>query len=263
MRLICPNCGAQYEVGADVIPDGGRDVQCSNCGHTWFENPDAPSADAEDDGVIETGDALPPASTAAATDSAPAAPPPPPVRARLDPSIADILREEATREEEARRAEAAGALEDQPDLGLTEPAPPPPAAPRKADPVTEGRERIERLKGRAATTATAAATTGRRKELFPDIEEINSTLRSSADRDDLPPLPQEAARDARRSGWRGFLTTIALIVVLGLIYGYADSIATALPALADPLAAYVAAVDSGRLWLDAQVQALLSDGSSA
>jgi predicted Zn finger-like uncharacterized protein len=37
MRLICPNCGAQYEVDAGVIPETGRDVQCSNCGHTWFQ----------------------------------------------------------------------------------------------------------------------------------------------------------------------------------------------------------------------------------
>ncbi|OIQ31153.1 MAG: hypothetical protein BM562_08810 [Alphaproteobacteria bacterium MedPE-SWcel] len=38
MRLICPNCGAQYEVPEDVIPDEGRDVQCSNCGDTWFQS---------------------------------------------------------------------------------------------------------------------------------------------------------------------------------------------------------------------------------
>ncbi|NIZ12492.1 zinc-ribbon domain-containing protein [Phaeobacter sp. HF9A] len=37
MRLICPNCGAQYEVPEDVVPDEGRDVQCSNCGETWFQ----------------------------------------------------------------------------------------------------------------------------------------------------------------------------------------------------------------------------------
>lgn len=40
MRLICPNCSAQYEVDGSMIPDDGRDVQCSNCGHTWFELPD-------------------------------------------------------------------------------------------------------------------------------------------------------------------------------------------------------------------------------
>ena len=37
MRLTCPNCGAQYEVPDEVIPDDGRDVQCSNCGDTWFQ----------------------------------------------------------------------------------------------------------------------------------------------------------------------------------------------------------------------------------
>ena len=37
MRLICPNCGAQYEVADDAIPAAGRDVQCSNCGHGWFQ----------------------------------------------------------------------------------------------------------------------------------------------------------------------------------------------------------------------------------
>ena len=39
MRLVCPNCSAQYEVDGSMIPDEGRDVQCSNCGHTWFELP--------------------------------------------------------------------------------------------------------------------------------------------------------------------------------------------------------------------------------
>jgi predicted Zn finger-like uncharacterized protein len=38
MRLICPNCGAQYEVPESVIPEAGRDVQCSGCGHTWFQH---------------------------------------------------------------------------------------------------------------------------------------------------------------------------------------------------------------------------------
>ncbi|PTV93843.1 putative Zn finger-like uncharacterized protein [Rhodobacter aestuarii] len=37
MRLICPRCGAQYEVDDSVIPEAGRDVQCSGCGQTWFQ----------------------------------------------------------------------------------------------------------------------------------------------------------------------------------------------------------------------------------
>ncbi len=38
MRLICPNCVAQYEVDENVIPAEGRDVQCANCGHNWFQD---------------------------------------------------------------------------------------------------------------------------------------------------------------------------------------------------------------------------------
>ena len=37
MRLTCPNCDAIYEVGDSVIPEEGRDVQCSACGTTWFQ----------------------------------------------------------------------------------------------------------------------------------------------------------------------------------------------------------------------------------
>ncbi|MEL7204552.1 MAG: zinc-ribbon domain-containing protein, partial [Pseudomonadota bacterium] len=36
MKLTCPNCAAQYEVPDEVIPETGRDVQCSACGDTWF-----------------------------------------------------------------------------------------------------------------------------------------------------------------------------------------------------------------------------------
>lgn len=37
MRLICPKCTAHYEVEAAMIPQGGRDVQCSACGNVWFQ----------------------------------------------------------------------------------------------------------------------------------------------------------------------------------------------------------------------------------
>ncbi len=38
MRLLCPKCYEEYEVTDDVIPGEGRDVQCSNCGQTWFQH---------------------------------------------------------------------------------------------------------------------------------------------------------------------------------------------------------------------------------
>ncbi len=69
MRLVCPNCGAQYEVPDDVIPTTGRDVQCSNCGHTWFENP---GASAEAEAEIESVTYSPDEETPAAAEEAPA-----------------------------------------------------------------------------------------------------------------------------------------------------------------------------------------------
>ncbi|MCX7646081.1 MAG: zinc-ribbon domain-containing protein [Rhodobacteraceae bacterium] len=64
MRLVCPNCSAQYEVDASAIPAPGRDVQCSNCGHTWWQRPvAAPAAAAE---PAEAGTAAPEAAPEAA-----------------------------------------------------------------------------------------------------------------------------------------------------------------------------------------------------
>ncbi len=39
MRLTCPNCGAEYEAPAEMIPGTGRHVQCSACHTRWFTRP--------------------------------------------------------------------------------------------------------------------------------------------------------------------------------------------------------------------------------
>ncbi len=39
MRLVCPNCKAEYEVDDSAIPPTGRDVQCSACSHIWLQAP--------------------------------------------------------------------------------------------------------------------------------------------------------------------------------------------------------------------------------
>lgn len=117
MRLICPNCGAQYEVPTEVIPTEGRDVQCSACSNTWFQahpDHDAALADEVDRTSVE-----------------PVAPPPEPEpqpepqpqmptleKRELDPNVSDVLRQEAEFEAQARAAEQGGGLESQPELGL-------------------------------------------------------------------------------------------------------------------------------------------------
>lgn len=37
MLISCPQCPRVYEVAASAIPPGGREVACSACGCTWFE----------------------------------------------------------------------------------------------------------------------------------------------------------------------------------------------------------------------------------
>ncbi len=58
MRLICPNCDAQYEVDAAMIPASGRDVQCSNCGKTWFQGGDSPETETVPAKENPSGDGL-------------------------------------------------------------------------------------------------------------------------------------------------------------------------------------------------------------
>jgi predicted Zn finger-like uncharacterized protein len=40
MRLICPKCGAEYEPPKNMMPSGGRYVQCSACHTRWFAKGD-------------------------------------------------------------------------------------------------------------------------------------------------------------------------------------------------------------------------------
>ncbi len=263
MRLICPNCDAQYEVVDDVIPTDGRDVQCSNCGQTWFQHhPDhMPEIEDEPDQAEE----LPEPRDEPAEDEERVAAPPAPERRELDASVADILRQEAELEAKAR-AQASEGLESQPELGLQS---------TESDSERrnrEARERMARMRGEtpgpsgdhAAEAAATAAAIGSRRDLLPDIEEINSTLRSTSDRQagsaTEPPEARAASQAERRpSGFRrGFVLMVLLALVLGAIYVFAPQIAQALPQVDPYLSGYVAQVDSLRAWLDGHVMSLLT-----
>lgn len=257
MRLTCPNCDAKYEVPDEVIPTDGRDVQCSNCGQTWFQHhPDHPSTE-DDDLNIQRPD----------PDEEVAAPPPPPSpppleRRQLDPAVAGILRQEAEAEHEARRKRLSQSLETQPDLGLPESAPDEhhdgdDAAEQRA---LEAKRRMARMRGEPEPTPSAAH--GRRRELLPDIEEINSTLRrenkrSASDADAHGDV--EAAYDANsRGGFKtGFYLVLLLAALASLVYVFAPQIAERLPQSDPYLSTYVTWVDQMRVSLDVQLQRLL------
>ncbi len=267
MRLTCPNCDAQYEVPDEVVPVTGRDVQCSNCGQTWFQHHPDHASDEDDESGIELD--------APALDDEVSPPPPPPVREeepqrrQLDPAVADILRQEAEAEHEARRKRQSEVLESQPDLGLDNTDWDDDAlddedeeneAARRS---REARQRMARMRGQPVPDAavTGAAITSRRG-LLPDIEEINSTLRKDGDRGGANHNVHgavDAAPKARgRQGFRnGFLFVLCLMALLAALYVYAPQIAKAVPQVDPYLSGYVGWVDQTRLWLDGQVQSLL------
>ena len=280
MRLICPNCGAQYEVPDGVIPDEGRDVQCSNCGDTWYQHhpdndPDLreelSAQDGMQAGLDEMSDPAPAASPETTPEPEPApepvAPAATPQRRSLDPSIADVLREEAEREARARAAEG-GSIETQPDLGLAEPED---EADRRARQV---RERMARMKGEPDTPPAPEPelvpedNPVSRRDLLPDIDEINSSLRAASDprpaeaADHELPGDRELAQQAVAAGnggfRRGFFLALLLFAVLTAAYVMAPQIVAQVPALEPLMTSYVAVVDQGRAVLDEQVRGLLT-----
>ena len=267
MRLTCPNCNAQYEVDAAVIPDLGRDVQCSNCGQTWFQagrlTPQthaakparaepAPAQEADFDGwdaVPEPEPAPPPAPEIKPRaplpefeeyDEEPATAPAP--RRPMASDLLSVLREEAQREVEARKSEGT-ALETQPDLGL------PPAA-------KEAPEREAMMRGLEDLPEPDLPPVSRR-DLLPDIEEINSTLRATSERVEGAQDPVAAVAG---SGFRAsFLSVLALAGLATAAYIAAAPLSQKLPALAPNFEAYSAHVDEARLWLNAKMLKITSD----
>ncbi|MCQ0092024.1 zinc-ribbon domain-containing protein [Roseovarius sp. M141] len=262
MRLTCPNCGAQYEVPGDVIPQTGRDVQCSNCSNTWFQAHGDEPAPGDDVGTAQkaaqpASDAPPsgaPVDTPEQT-SGPTDPTARPGRREIDPAVASVLREEAQREKRARAA-AQGGLETQPDLGLEETS--------DEDRRSEVRARVASLRGEDSSLpktrdpAPQDIDPTSRRSLFPDIEEINSSLAPGGDRAEADhrayALP---APDGRTRFRRGFLAAVLIAVAALLIYVFAPQLADMLPALRGVLGDYVNWIDGLRQWLDGQIAALM------
>lgn len=293
MRLTCPNCGARYEVDEAMIPPEGRDVQCSNCTTTWFQ----PGLE---QGLAELASAPPapePPSEAhreptrpIPVDEAEAAP-----RRELDPEVRDVLREEAARESELRRREGtlpehqdempletaqqpyhddfgdadddvsaaiSGLITNSDEIGELQDAPGErarsEAAARYDDVQAAADDVVE-----AQIAAAAAAGNGSRRDLLPDIEEINSTLRATESRGAGDPAATDintvVERPQRRSGARlGFALAILIFAALIAVYVNAPRIIAAVPATEPVLNAYVEQVGRLRLWIDDIAQGALT-----
>ncbi|HVG48205.1 MAG TPA: zinc-ribbon domain-containing protein [Rubellimicrobium sp.] len=250
MRLICPNCGAQYEVPSEAIPPAGRDVQCSACGRTWFEKP--PAAEPEPWDLVprvladeEEADDLAEAEAAPPPAASPAAP-----RSTVTPEVAGILRAEAEREAQVRAQEAAARsipVTDRP-VAAVSPAPQPvPPQPRSVSPAPE--------------PVRQAARSARTAERGLDIDQINSSLRTANNRIGGK-APQVGQARRRGSFARGFWGALLVVALLAGLYVTGPAITAAVPQAGVVLTPYVAAVNNGRVWLDRQVGALLNGGAA-
>lgn len=183
MRLTCPNCNAQYEVAVDAIPADGRDVQCSNCGTTWFqegrgrERPAAQSRPVrkvagETVASDELADVAAEAEAPVAEDVTP------------DATAADVPEAEAEiAEPEAADSAPDAAASDLDDIADT------PAAPAPRRPAAD-EETLEILRQERAYEARQRAAARRRRQVQPpdpedlrprpDAEALEEQARSSA-----------------------------------------------------------------------------------
>jgi predicted Zn finger-like uncharacterized protein len=257
MRLKCPNCGAQYEVDSTVIPDMGRDVQCSNCGHTWFQNHSAQEIELDEQQVRDEA-----ASPAQDTPTPPPAPtveardiPPPEDTFPEPPELADP--EPATPPRQSLDQGAADVLREEAELEFAQRSPASPAQDVQLDPEPQiiadrGRDEVvERPTLSQELDAEKASYDSKRKDLLPDIEEINSTLAASGSAIDTEEDDDATVEVRRRSGFRiGFVAAVAIFGTLALTYVYAPKIADSVPGTANSLVSYVDWINGLRASVD-------------
>ena len=261
-----------------MIPAEGRDVQCSNCGTTWFQpglrsDRKLPMAAATPAPPPVTEPAPPPPPPVApapepepepapepAPDPAPeqepapepqlepkteAAPPTAPQRIEIDPAILAILRAEAEREARLRRGEP-----DPADVLAVVPVAQDKAASQDQDhPVATGGV-SDALSARQVVDDDPVATPG----LLPDIDQINASLRDTGDRSDTEADASDIdtldKAPRRRKGARlGFLLALAITAGAVALYAKADLVGASVPTLAPALEVYAQAVDAARVRL--------------
>lgn len=235
MRLICPNCDAQYEVDDNAIPKDGRDVQCSSCQQTWFQKPSAQLKQEEE------------AEAVAAIH-------------KPDESVLEVLREEAEREARARSNETQGAKETQSVEDTPPASEPDPAQEEDVSPLAETvRKHMANPKEAASNPAqeeasllgdyAASNSTGQHE--LPDIEELNSTLRAKSDDIEAEKEKEAPPTQQNRSSFRiGFGLVLTIAMLLLLAFSNAEWIIEKLPQSEPYMIRFVGVMNDLWTWLD-------------
>ena len=272
MRLVCPRCGAQYEIDGAAIPPAGRDVECSACDHVWRALPPPESFD-------------------------PAARPQ--LSRPLSDSVIEILREEAARELEVRAAERRSRRAAERAAAF-------PAVPEAQDPAEEGQGRA--LADDASRASAPLVDTGAPPAIGPkggmddegmvpgaagavvrdavslpapaspvqtapggdtaaaghvvaaDAAPAGGTTRMSAvpaasDPAPAPPVPMASATGSRRGYDAGFGLAVILAVAVVALYALAPRLSGPGP-IGSVIAEWRGEMDKGRDWLATKGEAI-------
>jgi len=289
MRLVCPNCAAQYEVDDGNIPEGGRNVQCANCEKTWFQEPagadksagakklspgrqalrkakadTAPTEEPSPEQILEAeaaqeaGQSDGGSDDTATTSEAPA----------IDQSVLDILRKEAELDAEVRNSERHAPTRDAPGEFAQQEHPVEPDADNLANRARAARSRMNVKRERERRlhisadqaesygddfvnpTAENNEDPGGRRQL-PDIDELNSSLRSANDKSRPAEHKGQPVTPRRKVAGRvGFYLAVWIALLLTATYTLDEQIVSSVPQAEPFLDSYTTQVDKGRLWLD-------------
>ena len=238
MRLTCPNCAAEYEVAAALVPPDGRHVQCTACHTRWFARPvvePAPASVEDEDAILRRLEARPRLVSPVAPVVVPLSPPAGPAPAAAEPGPAEA---DTPKEPDAGGPEAQDtAQQDVPELATPEQAA---ADPRVPDDVQDAEEVPEAEEPRELRPALVPATGE------PRI--VNLPAPSGRARLDLTVEPRPAPMTLLPSSRFGHGLVLALVVVAlaAAAYLWRAPIAAQVPAAAPGLAAYSDLVDDLR-----------------
>jgi hypothetical protein len=241
------------------VPSSGREVQCSACGHTWFQThpslkklqepvkdsgQETETASEEIQTVLEKSDlegSGQPGETNGTSSS------------RLHPTVAEVLKEEARREVAVRAAEN---LETQPELGIDEALVQTVPSFDISEPQSKEMSSIlldpDPKELKELYPKTAQMDTGFSGDRLPEQKNINYSLSpAESKKRKISDKGGQAKRvDYQRMKRRGLVTGIMIVVCFFLIYQFSGDIVQAMPQSEQLLKVYVQLVDQLRLISD-------------
>ncbi len=280
MRLTCPNCGAKYDIADSVLAKRGRDVQCSNCGKTWYQKaikiePEAAKAEDPKPKKKEMSKPAPEASEPAED-----------VIKRAMAGSAEVDALEAERpptEAELRKKRVAEAItriekhgeetDNQLARDLGEEPEPPSIDPAVAAILRQEAEYEAEARRQEALEAANGSGKVKRNGVFgtassklPRIEDINPTPRIDDDEDDDDEIDIEMGDPEalpRSSGFRlGFALTVIVFGLMVGVYVFHADLTEVFPALSPVLSDYVGTVDTARMWMTDKMQAVVDNAET-